>query len=46
LELNNDIIATQTTDALERTLASNDLAKETTNGQELIILPNLKRANG
>jgi exodeoxyribonuclease V alpha subunit len=32
------------TDALERTLASNDLVKETINGQELIFLPHLKRA--
>jgi exodeoxyribonuclease V alpha subunit len=31
-------------DALERTLASNDLVKETINGQELIFLPHLKRA--
>ncbi len=32
------------TEALERTLASNDLVKETINGQELIFLPHLKRA--
>jgi exodeoxyribonuclease V alpha subunit len=32
------------TDALERTLASNDLVKETINGQDLIFLPHLKRA--
>ncbi len=32
------------TGALERTLASNDLVKETINGQELIFLPHLKRA--
>jgi exodeoxyribonuclease V alpha subunit len=32
------------TEALERTLASNDLVKETINGQELIFLPRLKRA--
>jgi exodeoxyribonuclease V alpha subunit len=32
------------TEALERTLASNDLVKETINGQELIFLPYLKRA--
>ena len=32
------------TDALERTVASNDLVKETINGQELIFLPHLKRA--
>jgi exodeoxyribonuclease V alpha subunit len=32
------------TDALERTLASNDLVKETINGQELIFLPHLRRA--
>ena len=31
-------------DALERTLASDDLVKETINGQELIFLPHLKRA--
>jgi exodeoxyribonuclease V alpha subunit len=31
-------------DALQRTLASNDLVKETINGQELIFLPHLKRA--
>jgi len=31
-------------DALERTLASKDLVKETINGQELIFLPHLKRA--
>lgn len=32
------------TDALERTLASNDLVKETISGQDLIFLPHLKRA--
>jgi exodeoxyribonuclease V alpha subunit len=32
------------TEALERTLASNDLVKETIKGQELIFLPHLKRA--
>jgi exodeoxyribonuclease V alpha subunit len=32
------------TDALERTLAGSDLVKETINGQELIFLPHLKRA--
>ena len=32
------------TEALERTLACNDLVKETINGQELIFLPHLKRA--
>ena len=32
------------TEALERTLASKDLVKETINGQELIFLPHLKRA--
>jgi exodeoxyribonuclease V alpha subunit len=32
------------TDALDRTLASNDLIKETINGQDLIFLPHLKRA--
>ena len=32
------------TAALERTLASRDLVKEMTNGQELIFLPHLKRA--
>ena len=32
------------TEALERTLASIDLVKETINGQELIFLPHLKRA--
>ena len=32
------------TEALERTLASNDLVNETINGQELIFLPHLKRA--
>jgi len=32
------------TDALERTVASNDLVKETINGQELVFLPHLKRA--
>jgi exodeoxyribonuclease V alpha subunit len=32
------------TDALDRTLASNDLVKETINGQDLIFLPHLKRA--
>ncbi len=32
------------TEALERTLASNDLVRETINGQELIFLPHLKRA--
>ena len=32
------------TEALERTLASSDLVKETINGQELIFLPHLKRA--
>jgi exodeoxyribonuclease V alpha subunit len=32
------------TEALERTLASNDLVKETISGQELIFLPHLKRA--
>ena len=32
------------TEALERTLAGKDLAKETINGQELIFLPHLKRA--
>jgi exodeoxyribonuclease V alpha subunit len=32
------------TDALERTLASNDLVKETINGQDLIFLPHLKGA--
>jgi exodeoxyribonuclease V alpha subunit len=31
-------------DALERTVASNDLVKETINGQDLIFLPHLKRA--
>src|SRR5208282_3649886 len=31
-------------DALERTVASNDLVKETINGQELVFLPHLKRA--
>ena len=31
-------------DALQRTLATNDLVKETINGQELIFLPHLKRA--
>ena len=41
LLLVDDKIVTQ---ALERTLASNDLAKETINGQELIFLPHLKRA--
>ncbi len=32
------------TDALERTVASKDLVKETINGQELVFLPHLKRA--
>ena len=32
------------TEALERTLASKDLVKETIKGQELIFLPHLKRA--
>ena len=32
------------TEALERTLASKDLVKETISGQELIFLPHLKRA--
>jgi exodeoxyribonuclease V alpha subunit len=32
------------TDALERTLAGHDLIKETIDGQELIFLPHLKRA--
>src|SRR5437667_4945509 len=32
------------TKALERTLASKDLVKETISGQELILLPHLKRA--
>ncbi len=32
------------TEALERTLASRDLVKETISGQELIFLPHLKRA--
>ena len=32
------------TEALERTLASNHLVKETINGQEMIFLPHLKRA--
>jgi exodeoxyribonuclease V alpha subunit len=32
------------TEALERTLAGKDLVKETINGQELIFLPHLKRA--
>jgi exodeoxyribonuclease V alpha subunit len=32
------------TEALERTLASRDLVKEPINGQELIFLPHLKRA--
>ena len=32
------------TDALERNAASNDLVKETINGQELVFLPHLKRA--
>ena len=32
------------TEALERTLASNDLVRETISGQELIFLPHLKRA--
>jgi len=32
------------TDALERTVASSDLVKETINGQDLIFLPHLKRA--
>ena len=32
------------TDALDRTLASNDLVKETINGADLIFLPHLKRA--
>jgi exodeoxyribonuclease V alpha subunit len=32
------------TEALERTLASRDLVRETINGQELIFLPHLKRA--
>jgi exodeoxyribonuclease V alpha subunit len=32
------------TEALERTLASKDLVKETINGQKLIFLPHLKRA--
>ena len=32
------------TEALERTLASKHLVKETINGQELIFLPHLKRA--
>jgi exodeoxyribonuclease V alpha subunit len=31
-------------DALDRTLASNDLVKEMINGQELVFLPHLKRA--
>ena len=31
-------------DALERTVATNDLVKETINGQELVFLPHLKRA--
>jgi exodeoxyribonuclease V alpha subunit len=32
------------TEALERTVASNDLVKETIDGEELIFLPHLKRA--
>ena len=32
------------TQALDRTLAANDLVRETINGQELIFLPHLKRA--
>jgi exodeoxyribonuclease V alpha subunit len=31
-------------DALDRTLASSDLVKETINGQDLVFLPHLKRA--
>jgi exodeoxyribonuclease V alpha subunit len=32
------------TEALERTLASSDVVRETINGQELVFLPHLKRA--